>query len=453
MSEPAYDFSSAIQKKIVAMLMIESTSMLNNMDVIRPELFDHAALRDIVALLFKFYQKYRRQPTLEEVATEFEDLLANSPRLPEEEYRAVFAAVLEQADGNFDYVRDKVVAFARHQAVQNAIAGAADKLKKHKSYESILDDVRSALAIGEAAQDLGKFHHHDLESRIARRAEGLTRRDTAISTGIRSLDNILGGGLGAGELGIIMGPMKRGKTMFSVNMAYGAMKNGNRVLHVIMEGSEERLQVLYDARISGIKKEDVVRRENSDTVRAEVERFYGSPGVERLNVKHYSAQSCSPMAIETHLRKLQTFHSFEPLLIIVDYLGLMVSNHKAIANSGDKYLMYGQITKELLGLAQRGGHAVWLLHQSTRGSKSKKTVDLEDSADSIEPMRDADLILTLNQAEDQLQTDSANITKLRIFVAGGREVADRGQVDVMIDRGKCLIEELPQERRPTNEQS
>jgi len=172
-----------------------------------------------------------------------------------------------------------------------------------------------------------------------------------------------------------------------------------------------------------------------------------------LNVKHYSAQSCSPMAIETHIRKLQLLHNFEPELIIVDYLGLMVSNHKAIASSGDRYLMYGQITKELLGLAQRGGYAVWLLHQSTRGSKSKKTVDLEDSADSIEPMRDADLILTLNQVEEEQNTDSGSITKIRIFVAGGREVADRVGVDVAIDKKYCRIEELPQERRPTSDQS
>jgi len=447
--QPAYDFSSTIQKKIVAMLLLEGNTLLANMDIVRPELFDHAALRDIVALLFRFHQKYHRQPSLDEAATEFEELMAASPRIPEEEYRAVFDSVLEQADGNFDYVRDKVIAFARHQAVRNAIDDAKDKLKKHKSYDAILDDVRSALAIGEAGQDLGKFYFSDLDSRLAARAEGFTRRDIAIGTSIPSLDRILGGGLAPGELGIIMGPMKRGKTMFSVNMAYGAMCNGIRVLHVIMEGSEDRLSVLYDARISGIDKDNVVKRENSAAVKQAVEAFYGSPGVERLNTKHYAAQSCTAMAIETHISKLSMLHRFDPQLIIVDYLGLMVSSHKAIASSGDKYLMYGQITKELLSLAQRGGYAIWLLHQSTRGSKSKKTVDLEDSADSIEPMRDADLILTLNQVEEEQTTDSGSITKIRIFVAGGREVADRVGVDVAIDKKHCRIEELPQERRPT----
>jgi KaiC/GvpD/RAD55 family RecA-like ATPase len=447
--QTAYDFSSTIQKKIVAMLILEGTTLLANMDIIRPELFDHPALRDIVALLFRFYQKYHRQPSLDEVATEFEELIAVSPRIPEEEYRAVLTAVLEQADGNFDYVRDKVIAFARHQAVRNAIDSASEKMKKHKNYDAVLDDVRSALAIGEAGQDTGRFYFQDLDQRIARRAEGLTRRDLAIGTNIPSLDRVLGGGLAPGELGIIMGPMKRGKTLFSVNMAYGAMCNGIRVLHVIMEGSEDRLSVLYDARISGINKDDVVRRENSEAVKLAVESFYGSPGIERLNTKHYAAQSCSPMAIETHINKLQMIHNFSPELIIVDYLGLMVSNHKAIASSGDRYLMYGQITKELLSLAQRGGHAIWLLHQSTRGSKSKKTVDLEDSADSIEPMRDADLILTLNPVEEEQNLDSGSMTKIRIFVAGGREVADRIGVNVAMDKRYCRIEELPQERRPT----
>lgn len=435
-------FPAAIQKKILAMLLFDGKALGFFRGVVRPEFFDNPALRDLAIILYKFYDKYKRPITIEELEVEFGELISASRRIPEDEYRSVLDGVLGAGiEGGFEYVQDKVVAFAQYQAIKNAISDAADIVKRKKNYEEILSKVRDALAIGESDQDLGVFYHANLDARIEKRLSGLTRADCAIGTALRTLDRKLGGGLGRGELGIIMGPMKRGKTVFSVNMAYGAMSNGIKVAHYIMEGSEDRLQVLYDARISGLSKDLVAKKEHQEEVRSAVNLFHGRPGIERLIVKHFPAQSCSPLSIENHINRLAVY-GFDPELIIVDYLGLMVSTHKAIAGSDDRYLMFGQITKELLSLAQRGGYAIWLLHQSTRGSRKKVTIDLEDSADSIEPMRDADLILTLNQTEEEQGKDSGDVSKIRIFVAGGREVADRTYVDLVMDKRLCRFEEI-----------
>ena len=446
MSENEYEFSAAIQKKILAMLLFDAAALSTNIDVVRPEFFDNPALRDIAAIIYQFYQKYKRAINIEELGEEFETLLAGNQRLPEQEYRSAFASVLDAGtEGDFEYVRDKALSFAKVQAVRNALLDANEIYKKRKDFDPILTKIREALAVGERNLDVGTFYFQNLDARIAKRASGETRQDRAITTGVGKLDHMLGGGLGRGELGVIMGPMKRGKTLFSVNMAYGAMNRGIKVVHYIMEGSEDRLQVLYDARISGISKDDVVKPAHFDEVKKAVEDFYGRPGIERLVVKHFPAQSCTPLAIEAHINKL-ALYKFDPELIIVDYLGLMTSTHKAIAKEGDRYLMFGQITKELLSLAQRGGYAIWLLHQSTRGSKNKRTVDLEDSADSIEPMRDADLILTLNQ--DEVESPDPNVpppqsNRIKIFLAGGREMADRNWVVLKIDKSLCRIEEIP----------
>lgn len=457
MSETTFDYSAAIQNKILAMLLLEPKGFTQSIDVIKPEFFDHPALRAMAVILYKHFQKYHSQIGLEEFTQEFEELLGADSRLPVDEYRRVFDAVIDvyakaiQDPSTFDYVRDKVVAFARTQAVRNAVSDAADIVKKQKNYEEILNKVRAALAIGELNQDIGVFYFSNLENRLEQRRNGLTRRDTAISTGIASLDRKLGGGLGRGELGVIMGPMKRGKTIFSVNMAVGAATNpdgGIKVVHYIMEGSEDRLQVLYDARICDISKDMVVRPEYADQVREKVNEFYGRPGIERIELKHFPALSCSPMAIENHLDRLRMYNKYEPELIIVDYLGLMISNNKKITDSGDKYDLFGQITKELLSLAQRGGYAIWLLHQSTRGSFTKKIVDMDDSADSIGPMRDADLILTLNKYQPRTEEkdnpeamrDSDN--KITVFIAGGREVADRESVSLRIDKLRCKFTDL-----------
>ena len=228
--------------------------------------------------------------------------------------------------------------------------------------------------------------------------------------------------------------------MTVVCFAVGALENYKNVLHVAMEGDQDRTQVLYDASISGVPKEQL--RDREEDVRKAVDTFTNkSSQIGKLVVKHYPAQGCSAMTIDALMQTLSFTSGFKPDLLIVDYLGLMRSSDKNLKvelSSGGRYHLLGSITKELLALAQEHKVAIWLLHQTTRGSKSKGQVDLDDSADSIEPMRDADLILTLNQTKDEADPDN-NPQKMRIFIAGGREMKDRAEIDVLIDKSMCQI--------------
>jgi len=62
---------------------------------------------------------------------------------------------------------------------------------------------------------------------------------------------------------------------------------------------------------------------------------------------------------------------------------------------------------------------------------------LEHSGDSIEPMRDADLILTLNQEEKESEKDGWQ--EMDYFLAGGREMKDRKRITLFIDKSICVI--------------
>ena len=125
---------------------------------------------------------------------------------------------------------------------------------------------------------------------------------------------------------------------------------------------------------------------------------------------------------------------------MIDYLGLMRPADRQIkieASSGGRYYVLGTITKELLALAHQYNFAIWLLHQSTRASRTKKLVDLQHSGDSIEPMRDADLIITLNQTDEEAKKEG--LQEMIFFVAGGREVQDRVTLTLYIDKSLCWL--------------
>jgi len=210
---------------------------------------------------------------------------------------------------------------------------------------------------------------------------------------------------------------------------------GKNVLHYTMESSETRTLTLYDAMISDIERSQL--KNCPEEVARRVKLFFESEVNGRLLVKYFPASSCSAWDIEMHLQKIKLKDNFVPHLLIIDYLGLLKpADYRMMGSEGGKYAAYGIITKELLSLAQRGNYAIWLIHQSTRGSMKKELVDLDDSGDSIEPMRDADIILTLSQNEIEAKSEPPEI---RLFAAGGREIPSRWAVKLCLDTKRCKI--------------
>lgn len=423
MSNPVYKFSEARQKEIAALLLFDIKEFVQNLEFIKPEFFDNPILADVTKLVVKFYKAYSRVPTEDEFIEEVTARLDKDTRLSQDEYLKVVEHILRLCRNKKDLnpAKDSAIAFARYQAARLAIRESATLVEK-EDYPAILKKVRDALAIGEV-RDLGTFYGDTLEQRLTDRREGkTTRSDLAVPTGLQALDDVLGGGLCPGELGIIMGPMKRGKTVAAHQFAWGALDSNRNVIYYGLEGTSIRTQTRIDSMISGIPKEELKDRE--DEVREQVKKFLDADHKGSLVIKHFPANAGTVWAFEAHLKRLQAMTGFEPDVIFADYLGLMRPSDKMIrydGSSGGRYLLLGDITKELLALAQKNNYAIWLLHQATKTSLKKITVGMGDSADSAEPMRHADIIITLSQDDQERDLKPPQI---RLYVAGGKDVPD-----------------------------
>lgn len=440
--EPTYDYSEETQIGFVAMFLFDSTAFVQNSEVIQPESFDNPILAAMIKLLKKFYAKWKKPPSSDEFLEELVELII-SERLSEDECWKVAADVLERGKkGNFEWLKNKVVEFAQCQGVKQAIISGVGLWKK-RQYGKILTNVREALAIGEAHDYLGSFYYRDLEPRLTDRREGMDRSDLTIPTTLESLNKQLGGGLAPGEVGILMGPTKRGKTIVGVTFVKGAMLAGKDAIHFMFEGgSEPRCQRMYDATFSGVPKSELKNRE--EEVRKAVNDQFKATGIGQLVVKHFPPKP-TVLMLENHLQKLRIMENFSPSLLLIDYLGLMKPTDKnvTVGSSSGRYYVLGEIIKEFLSLAQRYGYAIWLLHQATRAALSKQKVDLDDSAESWQPMQDADLIISLNQTKEEGLVDDWQ--PMRIFIAGGREMRDRWTVNFKINKDICQLAEADEE--------
>lgn len=439
-SKPVYAFSDAIQLKIAAMFLYDERGLLQNLEIVKPAYFENPVVASVVEIIIKFFKAYDRTPTEDELLEELAVKLKGDNRLPRAEYPKVIEKIfrLQEDSEGFRYVRDLAVSFAKYQAVKKVWREGSAVIEKRKNYESLLSKVSTALLVGEV-QDLGVFYYENLDQRLADRRAGLLQRsDLAIGTGLLGLDCRLGG-LCLTELGIIMGPMKRGKSLVACNFARGALYAGHNVIYFGMEGKKEKTEARFDSIISGVPKDEL--KDKEEMVRAQVDRFFQGQDKGRLVIKHYPAGDCSAWTIEAHLQKLKVTKGFVPQVIFIDYLGLMRAADKTMkfeGSSGGRYLMFGEITKELLALAQRGNYAIWLLHQAAKKSLKKIRVGMGDSADSAEPMRHADVIITLSQSDEERKLDPQ---QMRLYVPGGREVPDNWEALFVFDKTTGILRE------------
>jgi replicative DNA helicase len=438
--QDTYDFSVELQREILAMLLIYEKEIIIFKDIVSPLYFENPCQNLICETIFEFFEKYSRAPSKDELTEEsINNIAKKDPNLIDvagDELSQLFS-IIEHKD-DYEYLKDKVISFAKFQAMKFAIIEGAKLLKTRRDYQGVRQRIEDALMVGESREDLGTFYLQDLEKRLALRKGGDTRRAMAIGTGFKKLDDGLYGGIAPGEVGIILGPSKRGKTATLVNFAVGHLLQGKSVVHFALEGMEGSLTDRYDSKISGIPIDNLAERE--EEVRNAVDYFKGCCGMGQLLIKKFPAHATSPATIEAHLRRLTIMEKFNPDVVMVDYLGLLISSSKSLfsADSSGRYLMLGQITKDLISIAQRYGYAFWIAHQGTRDSKNKELVEMDDAADSFEPMRDADLILTLNQTPDE--ADRFPI-EYRIHVAGGRSVPDKGTFGFYFDPSRMQLVE------------
>src|SRR5690606_13696052 len=147
----SYDFDLAFQKKVVTLLLRDSTFARRAADLIRPEYFTEESLGFLAQIGTDFVKKYKSAPDTRVFVTLLKDEIAKK-RLRDDAkdgIRDMAKEILRQKTdlSNSGYVLDKVAEFARHQAVEQAILKSVEFLEKG-DFAAIQQRMRDALAVG-----------------------------------------------------------------------------------------------------------------------------------------------------------------------------------------------------------------------------------------------------------------------------------------------------------------
>ena len=442
-------YTAKIQKRIFAYLLFDKIAFASYIEMLEPGFFDSVVLRDFVTIIKKYNKKYHKAPAKDEFKEEVLLFIATNKRMPTEEYISMVLEIVKDGEkGDFDYVKDKVKDFMQKMGVKKAILDMGKTDLPKGDYEKMYGRLRKAVSIGEIEENLGISLYGNekaLRQRLNGRENLYDRKIRGIPTGFTNLDFHLDGGICPPEIGVILGALKAGKTTVAINFAKGAVMTGVDVVYLSFESSKHSTSDTFDAMVAGMPRKELVNR------RPEVEeiykrRFFDRPGIGQLQIHHMPAYSVSAQMIDSYLFRLEAQKGIKPKLLFIDYLSLMRPGDKQVkydGSSSGRYLLLGDIVLELARLAHRRGMAIWVLTQAQRGVEKKYAikgrVGTDDTADSAEICRHADIVLSLNQNNKER---AANPQTLVIFAAACRNVEDKWEIPFNYYKKIAQIEEI-----------
>lgn len=398
-----YEFGREFRLKILALLLDESWMMRYGGFIIDPNYFEQDDEIAFAKAIMDYRTAYNQSPadpydTIELMDTD----------------RTEFVLAIYQGATEWDLslASDRAVQFAREQAAKLAILDGVDDIERG-DVQAAIDRMTDALRVGQDLSSPGLDPHNDVYSWL------YEYWDEKVPTGWYHVDTILEGGVGPGELGVILGPQNKGKSMCLINIGHAAISMfcGKNVIHLSHEMSERQVAKRYAARA-------VFRfPHRGDDLEAYAEELVS---VARRTIKGKvrvigGADKMTVAQIRAHIDRLVA-EGFNPGLIIDDYPDLVVP----IKHYGDRRFELSELYEwfRVLGGPSSYNVPVWVASQANRGGYSKEIITLADIAEDITKASTADVIISLCQTFEESRMD-----RCRLFGAKIRDGASKFMVE------------------------
>ena len=419
-----YDFEEEFQLKVAACVLKSEQFNKRSSGLIKPEYFEKDAEAAIVSTCCRYFDKYGKTPSVTVLIQLLNaDVAAKVIRkdfLPD--IKLLIPKLIKEDITDSDFIVDQVAQFARHKAMESAILDYSDLIDR-KDYDRAAKIVATAANVGanDGEREYDFFSDEAIESRETKRNERVlgVKSSDAISTGVKALDKALyHSGWGKGELYIMMGPPKSGKSISLAYFAKNASLQGHNVLFVTLEVSTDITAERIDSSITGIAMAEL--EHHIIDVKDKIKALQAKAG--KLKIKEYPTGTLTPNALS---RAIQRYKSDGVIfdMVVVDYADIMAPNHRsdnAIENSKSIYV-------DLRALAQVENVVMLSAMQTNREGAKATTSRMEHAAEDFNKIRIPDLVISINRTDEERSRNEA-----RLFFAASRN--QRGDFSIHINQ-------------------
>ena len=441
--ESKYHWDEEFQRHVAALLISDRQFLLQSIDLVRPNYFTNKSHSKVCEIVFSFFKKYRILPRKDfivaELKTQLKDNKAISYYLGE--VNVLFDYFQPGLEAR-EYLQDKIVFFAKIQAVKKAFQDSLKLIEKapesEDTWSKVYDEMRSAMQTQQNF-DLGMDYFKSTQDRYAEKSEVTDTQDRFIF-GLPSIDSeIGGGGYSRGEIISIVAGSGVGKSVMLACVTATNLCRGKKGVYITLELAESKVADRMDAILTGLPVQNLLDHKNEVFKRLEnLDNIDLNSDIGPLVIKQFPAGTASVNTIRAYISQLR-FQGFDPDFIIVDYVGEM-AQHPDLKNHESRE----RTVRELRGMAMEEKVFIATAMQPNRDGKKdgkgdKGRLDDEHLADSFGQIRPLDGCISLNQ------NDSEKFLGIgRGYVIKQRDGKSRFQIYLSFDKESLRIQEIHQ---------
>ena len=370
-------YGSDFQIKVLSSLLTHKEFLTNIHDIISDEYFENQAQKWAIKEILKYYDKYHTTPSLEVLKVELQkvdnDVLQVSIK---EQLKLAYVT----SDEDLEYVQEEFTNFCKNQQLKKALMTSVDLLKAG-DFDGIRTIVDNALKAGQD-KNFGHEYNKNIEDRYRENSRA------TVPTPWDRINDLLQGGLGNGDFGLIFGNPGGGKSWSLVALGGYAVRLGYNVIHYTLELGEDYVGKRYDSFFTRIP----VTKINSFKEKVE-ETIPQLPG--ELVIKEFPTGRATMSTIESHLSKCADM-GIKADLVIIDYVDLL-SGRKKTRERKDEI---DDIYSSAKGLARQLNVPIWSVSQVNRAGAQDKIIEGDKAAGSYDKMMISDFAMSLSRKKE-----------------------------------------------------
>ena len=367
-------------------------------EVLETKFFDNNSFRYIIENVKELYSSYGKIPNYETVT---QKIISESGNKDSNRIHIDTLEQIKNDDKDVNFVKDRALNFCKQQNLKKELKSVNHIIDNgnFEDYHKIEQIIQKALQVGTDDNDVVDVFF-DIDSALEKNFR------LPIPTGVVGIDNLLKGGLGRGELGIILAPTGTGKTTILTKFANTAFNNDNNVLQIFFEDNRDNIRRKHFTIWTNVEPDE--QPEYAEEVKEKVlEAQTRSKGV--LKMIKMSSDDATISKIKSKIRKLIS-EGFKPDLLVLDYVDC-VSSDKSV--DGEEWKGEGSVMRSLESMTTEFDIAIWTATQGSRDSISSEVVTSDQMGGSIKKAQIAHVIISIAKTLEQKEHNLATLTLLK----------------------------------------
>ena len=371
----------AFQQSLIKVIIEDRKFSEIIIDVLEPSYFDNLYFKYIVQNIKECYEKYNKIP---DYVTLEQKIMSEGPaNTTSRLHMDTLQSIKDHDLKDPGYIKDISMNFCKQQVLKRELKTVEKIIEngEFENYHKIEEIIRRALQVGASTEDIRDVFFNiesvlDKDSRVP------------IPTGIHGIDNLLNGGLGIGEFGVVIAPLGVGKTSMLTLFANTAYNDGRNVLQIFFEDNMNNILRKHYAIWTGISADDQPNRKDEVIPMIE-EAQAASKG--NLDLLKYPSGSITVSQIRSKLRKLAAEGKKVDLLLI-DYIECIVPER---SDFDEQWKGEGLIMRQLDAMTSEFNMAIWVATQGNRCLSLDTKINISKKGEiEIKNVEVGDLILT-----------------------------------------------------------